>query len=293
MTHSGRSTLEDDEFRIREAAVTPERKDPAAHRLQAASPGEDGRASRPFPSDWPILVGVTGASGAIYPVRLLRALLLATRPVDLIFTEYGLYMLKLELGLRALNVGNLAPLIEHLGVEPAAWERVRVFRNHDLAAGPASGSSHLGAVVVCPCSMKNLAAIAHGLSETLLQRAADVALKEQRPLILVPRETPLNLIHLQNMVRVARAGATVLPAMPAFYQLPRSFEDLGDFVAARILDHLGIPNELVPRWDAEPSPTRDGRASRGAKRKEPADTDSVERTGSGAWTKPRGAGPTE
>ncbi|HEY7462660.1 MAG TPA: UbiX family flavin prenyltransferase [Gemmatimonadota bacterium] len=198
----------------------------------------------------PVVLGVTGASGAIYAVRLLRALLLAGRPVDVIFTEYGLYMIKLELGLSSVTAGNLEALREHLDVPARAWEGVRVFRNHDLAAPPASGSSRFAGVAVCPCSMKNLAAIAHGLSETLLQRAADVALKEKRPLVVVPRETPLNAIHLGNMARLARAGGTIVPAMPAFYQRPRTFDDLGDFIAARVLDHLGIPNDLVPRWEA-------------------------------------------
>jgi 4-hydroxy-3-polyprenylbenzoate decarboxylase len=206
----------------------------------------------------PIVLGVTGASGAIYAVRLLRALLLAHRPVDLIFTEYGLYLMKLELGLSSVTAGNLTELRDSLDVPAPAWETVRVFRNHDLAGPPASGSSRFGGVVVCPCSMKNLAAIANGLSETLLQRAADVALKEKRPLVVVPRETPLNLIHLRNMARLAQAGATIVPAMPAFYQRPRTFEDLGDFIAARVLDHLGIPNDLVPRWEEAKRSSRPG-----------------------------------
>ncbi len=183
-------------------------------------------------------------------MRLLRGLLLAGRPGDLIFTAYGLYLMKLELGLASTSAGRLDELQGYVDLPGAAWERVRVFRNHDLAAEPASGSSRFAAVVICPCSMKNLAAIANGLSETLLQRAADVALKEKRPLVVVPRETPLNLIQLRNMTRLARAGATLIPAMPAFYQRPATFEDLGDFIAARVLDHLGITNALVPRWDA-------------------------------------------
>lgn len=212
-------------------------------------PGDEPARPDSRLADLPIVVGVTGASGALYAVRLIRALLLAGRPLDLIFTEYGLYLVKLELGLSSVSYGKLDELRAHLDVPEAAWKRVRLFRNHDLAAAPASGSSRFAGVVVCPCSMKNLAAIAHGLSATLLQRAADVALKERRPLIVVPRETPLNLIHLQNMARLARAGGTIIPAMPAFYQLPRTFEDLGDFIAARVLDHLGIAHALVPRWE--------------------------------------------
>ncbi|MFN2431659.1 MAG: UbiX family flavin prenyltransferase [Gemmatimonadota bacterium] len=195
------------------------------------------------------MLGVTGASGAIYAARLLRALLLAGRPVDLIFTEYGLYLLKLELGLAGVGYGRLESLRDALDLPAGAWDLVRPHRNHDLAADCASGSSRFAGVAICPCSMKNLAAIANGLSQTLLQRTADVALKERRPLVVVPRETPLNLIHLENMTRIARAGGSVIPAMPAFYQRPRTFEDLADFVAARVLDHLGIEQELVPRWE--------------------------------------------
>ncbi|MBA2564957.1 MAG: UbiX family flavin prenyltransferase [Gemmatimonadetes bacterium] len=198
--------------------------------------------------DPPIVLGITGASGAVYAARVLRALLLAGRRVDLIFTEYGLYLIKLELGLTAVSHGRLEPLRDHLDVPQTAWDRVRAFRNHDLAAEPASGSSRFAGVVICPCSMKNLAAVALGLSETLIQRAADVALKERRPLVVVPRETPLNLVHLENMLRLARAGGTLIPAMPAFYQAPRTFDDLGDFIAARVLEHLGIESDLVPRW---------------------------------------------
>ncbi len=231
---------------------------------EAGRPGPDGGHRRSSPSAGdarrvagaePVVLGVTGASGAIYAARLLRALLLAGRPVDLIFTDYGLYLVKLELRLASVTAANLTELQDALDVPTAAWEGVRVFRNHDLAAPPASGSSRFAGVAVCPCSMKNLAAIANGLSETLLQRAADVALKEKRPLVVVPRETPLNLIHLRNMARLARAGGTIVPAMPAFYQRPRTFDDLADFIAARVLDHLGIPNDLVPSWeDARRSP---------------------------------------
>jgi 4-hydroxy-3-polyprenylbenzoate decarboxylase len=208
------------------------------------------------------VLGITGASGAIYAARLLRALLLAGRAVDLIFTDYGLYLVKLELGLGSVTAANLTALEEILDVPTEAWKRVRVFRNHDLAAPPASGSTRFAGVAVCPCSMKNLAAIANGLSETLLQRAADVALKERRPLVVVPRETPLNLIHLRNMGRLASAGATIVPAMPAFYQAPKTFEDLGDFIAARVLDHLGIPNDLVPGWETTRREARASRATR-------------------------------
>jgi 4-hydroxy-3-polyprenylbenzoate decarboxylase len=224
------------------------------------------------------VLGITGASGAIYAARLLRALLVAGRAVDLIFTDYGLYLVKLELGLRSVTAANLSELKQALDVPVEAWARVRVFRNHDLAAPPASGSTRFAGVAVCPCSMKNLAAIANGLSETLLQRAADVALKERRPLVIVPRETPFNLIHLRNMARLARAGATIVPAMPAFYQGPKTFEDLGDFIAARVLDHLGIANDLVPGWETARRDARDARAAKRKASPDRATRDSPRRT---------------
>lgn len=198
--------------------------------------------------DGRVVLGVTGASGAIYAVRLLRALVRTGHAVDLIFTEYGLYLVKLELDLPDVAPGRLESLRVRAQLEPDEWQRVRVLRNHDLAADCASGSTAFAGVAICPCSMRNLAAIANGFSETLLQRAADVALKERRPLVVVPRETPLNLIHLRNLTRLARAGASIIPAMPAFYQGPSSFDDLADFIAARVLDHLGIDHDLVPDW---------------------------------------------
>jgi flavin prenyltransferase len=239
------------------------RREPGGAEVPAGPLGRVEGRSQESP---PVVLGVTGASGALYGTRLLRALLLAGRRVDLIFTEYGLYLLKLELGLHSASYGRLDELRQRLELSESAWRRVRLFRNNDLAGEPASGSSRFAGVAVCPCSMKNLAAIATGLSETLLQRAADVALKERRPLVLVPRETPLNLVHLENMTRLARAGATLIPAMPAFYQMPRTFEDLADFIAARVLDHLGIENDLVPSWGEV---RRGGRAAAGARPEPP------------------------
>src|SRR5688572_28877146 len=130
------------------------------------------------------------------------------------------------------------------------WSRVQVFDPDDRGATPASGSAPSAGIVVCPCSMGTLASIAAGTSRNLVERAADVALKERRPLILVPRETPLSLIHLENMTRLTRAGATIMPAAPGFYHRPRSIDDMVDFVVARILDHLGVEHRLGKRWQS-------------------------------------------
>jgi 4-hydroxy-3-polyprenylbenzoate decarboxylase len=190
----------------------------------------------------PIVVAITGASGAPYAVRVLQQLLWARRRVQLIVSSHGLRLMRTE-----MDIDSLAALREHVGSE--AWDaHVRVFEDADRGAAPASGSGRSAGMVVCPCSMGTLSAIAAGSSRSLVERAADVALKERRPLVLVPRETPLSAIHLENMLRVTRAGAVVLPAAPGFYHRPTRIEDLVDFVVARVLDHLGVEHELVPRW---------------------------------------------
>jgi 4-hydroxy-3-polyprenylbenzoate decarboxylase len=141
----------------------------------------------------------------------------------------------------------MAALRDRVGA--GGWDSlVRVFEDADRGAAPASGSALSAGMVVCPCSMGTLSAIAAGSSRSLVERAADVALKERRPLVLVPRETPLSTIHLENMLRVTRAGAIVLPAAPGFYHRPTRIEDLVDFIVARVLDHLGVEHGLVPRW---------------------------------------------
>ncbi len=183
--------------------------------------------------DAPVVFAITGASGAPYAVALLRALLRAATPVRLIVSEYGLRLLKEESGIDSL---------EALRAATGDWSRVEVYGPADRGGTPASGSSPSRGMVVCPCSMGTLASIAAGTSRNLVERAADVVLKERRPLILVPRETPLSLIHLENMTRLTRAGATILPAAPGFYHNPESIDDLIDFIVARILDHLGVPH---------------------------------------------------
>ena len=190
----------------------------------------------------PVVVAITGASGAPYAVRLLQSLLAAARPVQLILSAHGLRLLSTE-----MDIGSVERLRSRVG--DAAWDRyVTIFDDADRGAAPASGSARNAGMVVCPCSMGTLAAIAAGASRSLVERAADVALKERRRLILVPRETPLSAIHLENMLRVTRAGATVLPAAPGFYHQPTRVEELVDFVVARVLDHLDVPHSLVPRW---------------------------------------------
>jgi 4-hydroxy-3-polyprenylbenzoate decarboxylase len=190
-------------------------------------------------AELPVVFGITGASGAPYAVRLLQALNAARVPVRLIVSAYGWRLLEEESG-----IGDRDALREATG----DWSRVELFDALNRGATPASGSAPSRGMVICPCSMGTLASIAAGTSRNLVERAADVALKERRRLILVPRETPLSLIHLENMTRLTRAGAVVLPAAPGFYHRPRSIADLVDFVVARILDHLGVDNHLAPRW---------------------------------------------
>jgi 4-hydroxy-3-polyprenylbenzoate decarboxylase len=196
-------------------------------------------------ADRPIVVAVTGASGAPYAVRLLEALVAAEREVQLIVSSHGLRLLQTETEIR-----SVAELRERVGA--VRWDRyITVFDDNDRGASPASGSALNAGMVICPCSMGTLSAIAVGASRSLIERAADVALKERRPLLLVPRETPLSAIHLENMLRVTRAGAIVMPASPGFYHRPSSIDDLVNFIVARVLDHLGVPHRLVSRWGSD------------------------------------------
>jgi 4-hydroxy-3-polyprenylbenzoate decarboxylase len=182
-----------------------------------------------------IVVGVTGASGAPYAKRLIHVLRERAAAGDL---ELGVCASQTAPEVWKLECGG--DMREDLGV--------RVWGGRDYSAPFASGSAGWHAMVVIPCSMSTVAKVAHGVSDTLLTRAADVMLKERRPLLLVPRETPLSLIHLENLTHVTRAGALVLPAMPSFYGKPRSIEDLVDTVVGRTLDHLGVTHTLSHRW---------------------------------------------
>ena len=190
----------------------------------------------------PVVVAVTGASGAPYAVRLIQQLAAARRPTWLIVSGHGLRLLRTE-----MDIGSVDALRERVGA--AAWDAsVRVFDDDDRGAAPASGSARSAGMVICPCSMGTVSAVAVGASRSLVERAADVALKERRPLILVPRETPLSTIHLENMLRVSQAGAIVMPAAPGFYHRPTTIDELVDFIVARVLDHLGVEHALGRRW---------------------------------------------
>ena len=187
----------------------------------------------------PIVVGITGASGAPYAVRLLQQLTAAHRSVSLIVSKYGMRLLETEMG-----IGSVGALRSAVGAN--AWDScVQSYSNDDRGAPPASGSALTAGMIVCPCSMGTLSAISVGSSRSLIERAADVTLKEKRKLILVPRETPLSAIHLANMLRLTRAGAVVMPASPGFYHRPKTISDLVDFVVARMLDHLQVDRKSV------------------------------------------------
>ncbi len=194
-----------------------------------------------------VVVGVTGASGALYAVRTVAALLAAGARVDLVVSDFGRRLLTDELG-AAAAVDRLGPYLAARYGTAAADGALAVHRNRDLGAAIASGTSPGDAMVIVPCSMKTLAGVAHGLSRNLIERSADVALKERRPLVLVPRETPMSLPQLRNMVLCAEAGAHLLPAMPAFYQRPATLDDLADFMAGKILSCLGLEQDLFPAW---------------------------------------------
>jgi 4-hydroxy-3-polyprenylbenzoate decarboxylase len=199
----------------------------------------------------PIVFAITGASGAPYAIRLLEQLIVAKRRVQLVISSHGLRLLQTESSVQSVDA-----LRGHVGA--GAWdEYVTLFDDTDRGAAPASGSALNAGMVICPCSMGTLSAIAVGASRSLVERAADVALKERRPLVLVPRESPLSAIHLENMLRVTRAGATVLPAAPGFYLRPSSVDDLVDFIVARVLDQLGVAHALVRRWGEGTRPPAD------------------------------------
>jgi 4-hydroxy-3-polyprenylbenzoate decarboxylase len=197
-----------------------------------------------------IAVGVTGASGAIYAVRTIAALLDMGCELEIVFSDYGRRLLMDELGPTAKVERLHDVLVERYGGTERPGSFV-VHSNRDLGATLASGSHRCEGMVIVPCSMKTLAGVAHGLSRNLIERAADVMLKERRRLVLVPRETPMSLPELRNMVACAEAGAMILPAMPAFYQRPATIDDLASFLAGKILNALGFEQTLFPAWKGE------------------------------------------
>ena len=194
-----------------------------------------------------IAIAITGASGAVYATRTVAALLARGIHVELVVSDYGKRLLRDELGDDA-SVERLLPFLSAKYGESVSAGSIIVHSNRDQGATLASGSHGCSGMAIVPCSMKTLAAVAHGLSRNLIERAADVMLKEQRRLVIVPRETPMSLPQLRNMVLCAEAGAMILPAMPAFYQQPKTIDDLADFMAGKILAALGFEHNLYPPW---------------------------------------------
>lgn len=192
----------------------------------------------------PLVLALTGASGAPYGLRLLEVLARGRVPVWLIPSTHGMRLLRDECGIESLEALQSAT--------GGDWSSVTVFPDSDRGALPASGSRRTSGMVVCPCSMGTVAAIAGGTSRSLVERAADVTLKERRRLVLVPRETPLSLIHLRNLVSVTEAGAVVIPAAPGFYHRPSRVSELVDFIVQRILDQVEIDIEIASRWAGDP-----------------------------------------
>jgi len=193
-------------------------------------------------------LAITGASGAIYAMRTMAALLERKCHLEVVISDYGKRLLHDELGDKA-SVNRLREYLVETYGDAASRGTFEVFSNKDLGATIASGSHDCEAMVIVPCSMKTLAGVAHGLSRNLVERAADVMLKEKRRLVIVPREAPMSLPQLKNMVLCAEAGAMILPAMPAFYQQPKTLDDLADFMAGKILAALGISHDLYPKWN--------------------------------------------
>lgn len=197
-----------------------------------------------------VCLALTGASGMPYGLRLLECLLAAGCRVQLLYSQAAQIVARQEMDfeLPSRPADARAALLARL--QPADPDKLAVYGREEWFAPVASGSNPPDAMVVCPCSMGTLAAIAQGLANNLIGRAADVVLKEGRKLVLVPRETPFSAIHLENMLRLSRAGAVVLPPSPGFYHHPQQVQDLVDFVVARILDQLRVPHALMQRWGA-------------------------------------------
>jgi 4-hydroxy-3-polyprenylbenzoate decarboxylase len=192
-------------------------------------------------------IAISGASGAPYALRLLQALVKGGHSIYLSISGDGLSILNDETGLmlKGSETDIQYALEKHLEAKEG---QIAYFDEDNMYAPIASGSAKVDAMVVVPCSMKALASIAHGFASNLIERAADVMLKEKRKLIIVPRETPLSTLHLRNMLTLAEAGCHIIPAMPAFYHHPKKISDMVDFVTGRVLDSMGVENDLSPRW---------------------------------------------
>jgi flavin prenyltransferase len=197
-----------------------------------------------------VVVALTGASGMQYGLRLIESLVRADARVYLLYSQAAHVVAKQELGL--VLPPRPAEAERHFAERYGAKEgQIRAFGRDDWFAPVASGSNPADAMVICPCTTGTLAAVAMGLSDNLIERAADVMLKEGRKLVLVPRETPFSIVHLENMLALARAGAVILPANPGFYHRPTRIDELVDFIVARVLDQIGVPNRLAGRWGDE------------------------------------------
>ncbi len=193
-----------------------------------------------------IVVAISGASGSIYGVRLVKALIESKCRVLILLSHAGQKVMAHEMGVAPAT--SFLLFLEEYGVDFENAIVPQIFFQDEIASAPASGSFVHHGMAVVPCSMKTLSAVASGYADNLITRSCDVSLKERRPLVLVPRETPFGLIHLENMTRAARAGAVILPPIPSFYTFPATIEDLVDTVVARIMDHLGVGHDLGTRW---------------------------------------------
>lgn len=197
-----------------------------------------------------ITLALTGASGMPYGIRLLEMLLREGKQVYLLYSKVAQIVAQQEMNLALPSSAKETEAFFNRRYQVPDGQ-LRVFGREEWFAPVASGSNPADAMVICPCTMGTMAAVAAGLSQNLIERAADVMLKEHRPLIIVPRETPFSVIHLENMLKLARSGAVILPANPGFYHHPQAVQDLVDFVAARILDHLGVKHDLIARWGTD------------------------------------------
>lgn len=209
------------------------------------SGSSEGQTLIPKRRAW--VIAVTGASGSIYAIRLIQELIKLQYPIHLLITDAGWRVIFEELNWNMEQRNAL--FLEKVG--DASQQFVKLHSIKDIGASIASGSNRTAGMVVVPCSMGTLANIASGSSRNLLERTADVMLKENRPLILLPRETPLHAIHLENMLKLARLGVAIVPAMPAFYHQPKSMNDLIDFVVGKLLDRMGVDHQLFERWGSE------------------------------------------